>query len=241
MTNAMEKEFYIFGEPIDTELGQVRFLTYKEYLMNISDLSTISMNILHIYYQYRKAFDKGNEEAMAALEELKQGKLYDFVKESKEFWNAYENVFNLVMENDAMVARVMDDAELFDFYRTLLMDMNMMHEDEVSPNPEVQEFIERGKRVKSVGGEKQTFSDIVSSIVIGSSHSFRETASLTVLQVYSAFYRIGAVKNHEVTALFATVSSEVKLEAWNKHIDLFKSATDTIDKKDFDKQYGGLF
>ena len=240
MTNAMEKEFYIFGEPIDTGLGQVRFLTYKEYLMNISDLSTISMNILHIYYQYRKAFDKGNEEAMAALEELKQSKLYDFVKESKDFWNAYENVFNLVMENDAMIAQVMDDAELFMSYRDLVMDMNMLQEDEVNPNPEIQKGIEMSKKLKSNSGDKQTPTDIITSVVAGTPNSFEDVCRMTVLQVYSIFYRLGAFKTYDTETLFATVSSEVKISSWSKNIDMFAKQSSGIKKKDFDKTYGKL-
>lgn len=236
----MEREFYIFGEPIDTKLGQVRFLTYKEYLMNIGDLNAMSMNILHIYYQYRKAFEKDNKEAMDALEELKQGRLYDFVRESRDFWEAYENVFKLAMEDEEMVARVMSDADTFMYYRELTMDMNMLSEDEVNPNPEIQKGIEMSRKIKSEGGEKQTPTDIITSIVAGTPNSFGDVCSMTVLQVYSVFYRIGAFKSYDTTTLFATVSSEAKIESWSKNIDMFAKQSSGIKKKDFDKKYGSL-
>jgi hypothetical protein len=63
---------------------------------------------------------------------------------------------------------------------------------------------------------------------------------MTVLQLYSVFYRLGAFKNYETTTLFATVSGDVKIESWSKKIDMYERETSRIKKQDFDKKYGSL-
>ena len=52
------RDYYIFGEPVETVLGNVRFITYKDYIVQAAELSTLTLNVLHIYYQYLKKIDK---------------------------------------------------------------------------------------------------------------------------------------------------------------------------------------
>lgn len=246
MDRELLRESYIYGEAIKAELGEIRFLTHKEYIMNIHFLSTMSLNVLHIYYQYRNMFikQKPNKEEMVDielfLEGFKKQSLYKIVMSDESIANSYYKIFQLAIGDEDSIEKIFDSEELFMQYREIILDMNMVIEDEVSPNPEIQKGIEQSRLLKSSGGEKQTTTDIVTSIVAGTSNSFSDVCNMTVLQVYSIFYRLNAIKTYDTTTLFATVSSDVKIESWSKHIDLFSKETSGIKKKDFDKQYGSL-
>src|SRR5690606_7116237 len=102
-------------------------------------------------------------------------------------------------------------------------------------------YIEKSQRQKQKDGEKQTFSDIISSVVVGSPHSYEEVANMTVLQLYSTFYRISQFQNYKTSTLFATVAEKVQIESWNKHIDLFEKTSSGISASEFNKTYGGMF
>lgn len=236
----MEREFYIFGEPIETDLGSIRFLTYKEYLLNIRDLSLMSMNVLHIYYQYRKMFDGKDEEALSLIEQIKDENLYNIVLQTEDFRNAYLRIFSMVFEEEESLIKVFENEENFMFYRKLVLDMQVTTEDEVSPNPEIQKGIEISKKVKQQNAEKQTFTDIISSIVAGTGNSFKDVCDMTVYQIYAVFYRLAAIKSYDAETLFATVSEDVKISSWSRNIDLFTSEKSYEDKKTIDKKFGNL-
>src|SRR5690606_15562031 len=126
-----------------------------------------------IYYQYKKASD-GDKVFEEALEELKHESLYKIVLSQDSFRNAYEKIYDLVIGDEKAIKAIFDDEELFMQYRQLVMDMQILTEDEISPNEEIQKAIERSRRVKQQKAEKQSFGDIVSSIVAGTSNSFSD-------------------------------------------------------------------
>jgi acyl-CoA-binding protein len=45
---------------------------------------------------------------------------------------------------------------------------------------------------------------------------------MTIYQMYALFSRIGQFKNYDTTTLYNTVSGEVKIDAWYKHINLLE-------------------
>lgn len=243
-----EKEFYIFGLPVQTEFGEVRFLTYLEYLQNLAELSAMSQNVLHIYYQYRDLYIKAKlsqeekEQTEKFLEELKEQTLFDIVMSSEGYKESYKKIFNLVIDNEEIVAMIMKHEELFMNFRKLVLDMNMLNESLVSPNEEIQKGIERSRRVKiAANKDKQTFGDIVSSITVGSGILPKDVASMTVLQVYSIYYRISKFQNYSASTLFATVAEKVEIESWSAHVNMWEQESDSMEKSEFDKKFGGMF
>lgn len=243
-----EKDFYIFGLPIQTELGEVRFLTYVEYLQHLASLSSMSQNVLHIYYQYKNYYDSmrvdsdTKQKIDESLELLKSASLFDIVKENQDIKGDYEKIFKLVIANSEAIDMIMNHENLFMNYRKLVLDMNMMTESLVNANPEIQKGIERSRRVKQMSNkEQQSSSDIVSSIVVGAGILPQDVAHMTVLQVYSTYYRISRFQNYTTSALFATVAEKVEIESWSAHIDLWEKEKDGIEKSEFDKKYGNIF
>lgn len=240
-----ERDFYIFGEPIETKLGYVRFLTYKEYLLNISELSLMTQNVLHKYYQYIKKVDKDNTELLDYLEEFKKLSLFQIVHNEEVMYETYEKIFKMLIipysEDGNELEMVMNSEDMFMQYRKLVMDMNLLSEETVSPNPEIQKGLEMSRETKQLGKDKTTFTDIVSSIVAGTANSFNDVCNMTVYQVYSTYYRMGAIFDYQTSTLFATVSEKVKVESWGRHLDLYERESHTIKAKDFNKKFGGMF
>lgn len=243
MTQRIEdlRDWYVFGEPVETKYGNVRFLTYKEYLMNSHSLSLMSMNVLHIYHEYRKTLDLKNQDVQEALEEMKSLPLFTLISQLENFKKAYEEILSLVIEDESLTQAIISDEKLFYFFRTLILDMQMIQEAEVAESEIVQEFIEKSRRVKMKNAEKQSVFDITSSIVASTGISYAELANMTVLQVYSTYYRIGALKNYDTSTLFATISEKVTIENWNRSIDLFEKETAGMKASEFNKNFGGLF
>jgi len=237
------KELFIFGEPIETDFGMLRFLTYKEYLQNISELSLISQNILHLYYLYKKQLeqDKVSKEYLDEFKQFKEQSLYSVVVNTEYILEAYVKIMKLVIdcnnyaENELMdiISLIFSSEDYFIYIRKMIMDMNILTEDDVSPNEEIQRGIERSRRVKQQENEKSSFVD-------STSNTFEDVCNMTVFQVYAIYARIGAIFNYNTTTLFATVAEKVKIESWNKHIDLFEKENHAIDYSKFSKQFGSM-
>lgn len=243
MSEQLNKDSFMFGEDIETSYGTVRFLKYKEYIKMQQELNLISMNILHFYWLYKKDsnYNLADDETKASIEGIKDKTLYKFIMESPEFTNVYYSVFKKVLIQHDSLEQIFDTEELFMGLRSLIMDMNVLSEQPVSPNQEIQNYYDERKRIQQKESGEQDVSDVVSSIVVGSPHSFEEVANMTVMQVNLMFSRIAAFKSFDVTTLFATVSSEAKIEQWSKHIDLFSKQELGIGYGQFNKKYKGLF
>ena len=240
-----EKDLYIFGEPIKTLVGEVRFLTYKEYLVNIASLNLITQNVLHLYYQYKKQIDEKDEKALELLESLKQLTLFELIQSEPSLYEIYQKIFTLLIspkpdiDNPAEI--ILSDENLFMQYRQLIMEMNLLSEEMVSPNPEIQRGLEMSRNYKQQASGQTSFTDIVSSIVAGTTNSFKDVCEMTVYQVYATYYRMGAIFDYQTSTLFATVSEKVKIESWSKHLNLYERDSHVIEKDDFDKKFGSMF
>lgn len=268
---------FAFGDPVFVEnIGYVRFLKYKEYLSMIEELSYVKMNVLHIYYLYRKLL-KDSEEGLEELEAIKEEPLIAIVTNQETFFSAYEKVFSTALDindkesswSDELVVEwkserdeyeavygessfektlkhkaletIFSDEDLFMSFRNLILDMQMLVEDPVNPNPEIQAGIEAGRELASQESGGLMPLDIITSIVAGTSNSFEEVGNMTVLQVNSIFYRIGAFKNYDANIIFASVGADTKIESWSQSIDLYKKEEVGIKEKDFKKKFGGMF
>jgi len=237
------RDFFIFGEPIETIFGKTRFLTYREYLTRQSQLSLMSMNSLHIYYYFRDADKNITKDELEELQKLKEIPLLQIVMDISQFKSTYEDIFKTLIDfkENTSVNEIFADNDVFMQMRKLILDMNVTIESEVSPNEEIQKAIERSRRVKQTESEKQSFVDIVTSIIASTSNSFEDVCNMNVMQVYAIYARIGAIFNYQTSTLFSTVAEKVNIELWNKHIDLFEQKSDTLSENEFKSQFGGLF
>lgn len=247
-----ERDFYIFGLPVDTKFGEVRFLTYPEYILNIASINIISQNVLHFYYLFSKDLKPNDKQAVEEVESLKGRTLIEIVLGIESILQAYIDIFKLVLDvNDysknneefiEVVKDIFSSEENFDYMRKIIMDMNLIKEDEVSPNPEIQQFIDNDKKFQAAKNkDAPSFMAIVTSIVASGAATFKDVKEMTPLQVNSVFARIGSIINYQTTTLFATVSSDVTIESWAKKIDMFEvKNSSTISKSEFDSKFGKI-
>lgn len=243
----LDKNFFIFGKPLETVLGNVRFLTYYEYLEHLNELAIMKMNVLHIYYNYRNSFDERQfkpDEKVAieeSLQALKKESLFNIVSHREDIKAIYNKMFSMLIDNPEAPQIILNSEELFMYYRKMILDMSLTLEDEVSPNEEIQKGIEMGRQINSQKGEKNSFVDIASSIAVSSNFTFEQIANMNVFQVYTVYSRIAAIYRYQASTLFATVSPEQEIESWSKHIDLFDNGSGgTIKRSEFDKKFGKL-
>jgi len=222
-------DFYILGNPIETEIGECRFLTVKEYPTFLSDLQLMSMSKNEIIYNMYKVDKTGvNQEVLSKLEKLS---LFEIVLTIPELLNAYSKLFTEVFDNKEILHLINENN--FSYFRNLIMKMNAQTEEYINPNPEIQYHLERSKRVKSQTGEYITFGDVVVSVAVGAKMTFRELNDWTIYQLYMAYQSIGNYKKYDTSTLFATVDPKAKIESWAKHIDLFKVDDHSMTMEEF--------
>lgn len=232
------EEFYILGEPIETEIGDCKFLLVKEFPNYASDLQIISLTKNHIINLYSEQY-KTHPDLKDLIKEMSNYSHFEIVFGTPEFKDAYFNIFSKVF-NEHVIEKITEDN--FDTYRKLVMKMNCQKEELINPNPEIQAAIERSKRVKSQESEPLHFSDIVTSIVGHNGLTYRDINNFTIYQLYMTYYRISRIKNYDTSTLFATVSTEkIKIESWSKHINLFEEEKHSISLGKFNKNTKSIF
>ena len=234
------KEFYILGLPIDTDIGQCEFIKVKEYPDYFADLQIMSLNKLHIIYKYHEI--NKNHEFDDVIKELKRLTLFEIVTSIPEIQMAYYRVFLKVFDNEEALYKI--NNQNFDYYRKLIMDMNCVKEEVINPNPEIQRFIEKSKRVKQQDSEPLTFADIVSSVVGYNGLSYQDINEMTVYQLYMTFHRIAQIKGYDTAVLFKTVQEKfkenIKVENWCKHINLLEEEKHAIEYNTFKQTTGSI-
>lgn len=232
------KEFYILGEPIETEIGSCEFLKVKEYPDYFFDLQTLSMGkdeIIHKFIEMNKSGDMDD-----LIDELKKSSLYEIVTHISNFKDSYYRLLLKVFETEESIKLINNNN--FDYIRGLIMDMNFQKEDKINPNPEIQRAIERSRRVKAQEREQLKFADIISSVVGFNGLSYKDINEFTIYQLYMTYFRIAQIKNYDTSTLFATVSSEkIKIESWSKHIDPFEEEDHGLSKDQVKQKSKNLF
>jgi uncharacterized protein YifE (UPF0438 family) len=229
------KEFYILGLPIETPIGNCRFLKVKEYPDSFTQLNVIAITKDQIIQSY------GNTETdKQIIELLKTMSLYEIVLCSDELRTVYVKAFAELFNDAEAFLKVTE--KTFEYYRKLILDMNCIKEEKINPNPEIQKWIEKSKRFKQEQAGGLTFADLVTSVAIYAGVTYEQINELTIYQLYASFQRIAMFKSYDTSTLFSTVSVEkVNIESWCKHIDMFAEEEYGISKDQFFQLSNQLF
>lgn len=82
-------------------------------------------------------------------------------------------------------------------------------------------------------GESLTFEAMYTSVGLAFG---KDPDDMTLYKFYKYFDRLSQFKNYDTTTLFATVSTDVKIEPWFKSFEEKKNEMQTISEKEvFDK------
>ncbi|MGD7047085.1 hypothetical protein FZC83_02380 [Rossellomorea marisflavi] len=236
----IETDCFFLDDPIETEIGECHFIRVRQYPKLARSLNLISWSKSQVIYNFHKLNKDGSLTEL--IDQLKPLKLHEIARLLPELNDAYTLIFKEVFKDESVLNKI--DENNFDAIRSLILKMSGVKEEVIIPNLEIQEARERSKRVKAQqNGGVIDFSDMASSIVSLSSHTYRDLPELTLYQFYQLYYRIAQIKAYDTTTLFATVPSEKKaeIEDWSKHIDLFKEESHSISKEQMNTQAQGLF
>lgn len=263
------EDLFIFGEPLETFYGTFRFYDYKEYNQRIQDLSLMSFSILKFYYMYRENLieQKASKADLVALMDLKEVDLFDFLRDDHlrkkqygelsgvridSYLDSYKRVFNDLITNDNIPSFLDDEIyfgsetrmpmEAEDFYnmREIAMRMNLVKEEQMSPSPRVQKFLDKSKAMKNKNSEAPNTTTIMTSIFLHTGTPYHELYKMTAYQIISTYTRIHALKDFDISSLFATVSPDVTISRWDKNNDLLKEEEVGLDLSKAKKNFEGM-
>lgn len=251
-TDEISDEELIFGEPIETIYGTIRFYSYKEYVKRLTDLSLISFSTLKFYYIIRSQLLEANapKSDLIDLMGMKEIPLFDYVRMNPQVLEAYARVFGELISHENINYRHLDlyyEMEEEDFLniRSIIMKMNMLQEERMSPSPRVQDRIDRGKKLKMrENGDAPTTESILTSIFVETGIPFPQLLEMTAYQLLAVFKRIHSFKNFDVSVLMATVAPDVEIQRWDENHENEIQGTGTehaIDSGEFSKNIGGIF
>ena len=236
---------FIFGDPIETRHGKVRFLKYREFSKFKFQLHFINQNVLHLYYMYLEMAKTPEEKKQ--LEEIKNMSLFDIVRSSQDLISSYVLVLQAVLDINGysdpfvedIITEILTNEDQFYEYRKLIQDMNLLFEEKVSPNEEIQKFFNKAKALKNKKGEKGNgVTSIATALAIQNGWTFDYIGDMTILQVHASYQKLSHFKNFEITSLFATVS-KTDIEYWHQPIDLAEKETG-IKESEFSSKFGGM-
>lgn len=229
------KEFYILGLPIETPIGNCKFIKVKDYPNCFAELNVLAITKDQIIQSY------GNTEAdKQIIELLKTMSLYEIVLSADELRSVYIKLFEYLFNDAEAFFKV--TKESFEYYRKLILDMNCIKEEKINPNPEIQKWIEKSKKFKQQQAGGMTFADIVTSVAMYAGVTYDQINELTIYQLYASFQRIAMFKNYDTSTLFSTVSVEkINIESWCTHIDMFAEEEHGLSKDQFFQLSNQLF
>ena len=229
------KEYYIFGYPIDTAIGKCYPLLVKDIPEYFADLSLMSLNRFQIVDDLMNSNPPHLHQEISMLY---QESLFNLYVNMPNLNEAYNSVFRKVFDNEDVIQYINEGT----FYkiRTLVIDMNGRPEEPEVGNPELRMFDEWGKQAKA-SDEPVTIEDILTSVAFEKKITYPQLFEYPLYQLFSTYARIAMSKNHAVTAHFATVSSKVNIVDWNGHIDLFKVEDHSMSKSAFTDKTTEIF
>ncbi|MEK4025514.1 hypothetical protein [Sporosarcina sp. FSL W7-1283] len=239
--------YYLYRNQLDENDTQAMSELEELKKMKLFEIVTTQKMLLDEYVKILSIVLDENSKRNTWSDSLKESVNKD-IEEARE--NAYvkdmefteptTDEYNYLLLMKAL-GLIFNDEELFEEVRKLVMDMQVLVEEEVSEDKVVQSFIEKSRRVQQKNSQPQSTSDLASSIVVGSNYKYEELAKMTILQIYSTYYRIAAMKSYDTSTLFATVSGDVQIDQWNRSIDLFEKQSVGIAASEFNKSFGRLF
>lgn len=242
------KDLLIFGEPIETFYGTFRFYSYKEYIENLSSLAVIKTTSLGFYYAVRSDMKKNNA-TLAELQELKKTQditLFEHVKSRPEIAQHYTKVFDDVLKSDLFDSfsyEVIVQLKEEDFLnmRNIVLNMNMLKEEKMSPSPTVQDRLDKDREFKSKNSSSPNTETMFSALFVYTGKSYNELRELTAYQVISTYYRIHAINNFNTSVIFASVGAEIDWKSWDENNTIMDEQIEGMSGAEFNKNIGGLF
>lgn len=216
------------GQPVKTPIGDCHFIKIKEYVDFSSDLPLMADNKDKIAESMRQVL-KDKLDAQD-IEEMVSGRnLFQLILMHPLYFEAYQSIFIKIFNDKEIMSKVSD--ENFMELRSLVLKMHLINEDKKSPNSEIEELNQISKELKS-SDNGADLSDMISVVVVMTGIDYSAINEWSLFQLYLTYHRILKKENHDASVIFATVSSEVKVNGWDDHIDLYAEEKHHLSQKD---------
>lgn len=223
------KELYILEKPIKTRIGYIHPTLVGEYdklvqfdgVLNLDKTALVNHfieltnqdNNFQPFLDIVRELDMFNFILLCGVDEYKGSFLYDL-------YAKYRELFEFAFKEDVFL--LIENNKEFNEYINIIRDINSIKYEPTSPNPEVERRNQLRRKLDSMKGDNVTFEDMFTSVCAGLNKLPSEVNKMTVYSFYKIFQRIGQFKNYDTNVLFATVSSEAKIEPWYKSTEVKK-------------------
>lgn len=228
------KEFYIYGRPIKTQIGDLHFITVEEYYDFIHEghLSILVLQKEDLLQRLKEIekLDSGIKPIISTVEKLT---LFEFVRlignldmdgiddqsyikllKIDSLYAGFKKLFEFCFKEDVF-DRILSNEE-FEEYRKLILEINCIPYEKPNPNPEIERYNQMKRLMQKHKGESADFESMYTSVWVGLSQC---PDKLTLYRFNKLFARIAQFKNYNTSTLFATVSNDVKIDMWYKAIE----------------------
>ncbi len=241
------KPFYIYGRPLETDIGTLHFITVGEWYDFVLEgyLSVLTMEKCDVENQLKSIvhLDSG---VQIVLDVLKFCDFFTFIKNIGESVNNETDIENTYLHALGLVDLYQKMREMFEFcfkedvfhkitsqeefdsYRGLIMDINCITHEKPNPNPEIERFNQMKRLLQQHKGDDVTFDSMYTSVGLALG---KDPDNMTMYKFYKYFERLMQFKNYDTSVLFATVSDKVKVEPWYKKVEYKEDTQITISEE----------
>lgn len=202
------KELYILGKPIDTSIGELRFIKVGEYdllIKYMGVLTTVDKNIMimDIVNQMKLTDDDYD-----FLEKYDWMELLREYKDLYPLYNIYKELFTFLYNEDCF-DKIKDETELLELLE-LIRKMNGLSLNIKNVNSEIAYFDELEKELEQKRNPPITFEIIYSTV----SMFYNDIDEITIYKMNIYFKRIGYRFKHMQTVLYSSIDQKYPIEPW---------------------------
>lgn len=216
-------ELYILGNPIDTRIGKLYPVKIKDYYEFLKHQYTLLFEIDDLVKIFKMICQQDSSYNFF-VNYLKSSNLFDFlclfkqdepreIKWMYEFYIKFKELFQFCFKED--VFDLIQSNEEFEEYRELIKNVNYIKVEKPNPNPEIERRNKLKRLLEQNRNDNITFEAMFTSI---EAITGRDPNEMTIYRFHKLFERICQIKNYDTSTLFATISSEAKIEPWYKDI-----------------------
>jgi len=224
----MFKELWILENPVETKIGNLRFIKVREY-----EKLLLLSSVLQVDKEKTIEFIKINYQDVAEInqiiESLNSSPFIQIIKEIKwlGLYDGYTQLFDFCFDNKGCFDLIQTDEEL-NFYIDLIKEMNCIQFEKENPNPELAYYDKLSRIAKERKGEVITFKSLVMNVGLYKDN----VLDISIYNLHEYFNTIATNKNYDTTTLYQTVSTEaLQIIPWYADISAKKTQLSESDRQ----------
>lgn len=232
-----KKYNHILENPILTDIGYFHYIKTKDYDTFNDVVGVVNLDKIALV-NYFKKLTQENSQLQPFLDIVTEFDMFSFIRYCglpeyrgtfiSELNEQYVELFKFCTKcNNNIVFELIKSDEDFQEYLNLIRKMNGIPYEPTSPNPEIERRNQLTRKLAEMKNEGVDFECMFTSVCVDLKKTPTEVGEISLYAFYKLFSRIGQFKHYDSSVLFATVSTEVKVEPWYKS-DVFSKKENYI-------------